>query len=85
MSVKIDELVSVELIFDSRKKSVYPRRLKWQNRIYAIDKIGLHHTVRRGRDLFHIFSVSARNSFFRLSFNTDNLHWRLEEVEEGIN
>lgn len=82
MSVKIDESVSVELIFDSSKKSVYPRRFKWQNKIYTIDKIGLHHTVRRGRDLFHIFSVSAKDTFFRLNLNTDNLHWRLEEVDE---
>lgn len=61
-----------------------PRWVKWRGRIYQIKKIGLHHTYRKGRTLFHIFSVATKTVFFRLKLNTDNLSWRLEEIDNGL-
>jgi len=84
MIEKISVPVSVTLSFDSNNRKVFPKWLIWNGRLYPILKIGLHHTFRQGRTLFHVFSVVSKNLFFRLVFNTDNLHWRLEEISDGL-
>jgi len=78
---KIHEEVSVSFVFDSREKRVYPKSVLWKNKHYLITKIGLHHKYKEGKTLYHVFSVTTQTCFFRLLFNTDNLHWTLEEVE----
>lgn len=78
--MKIDTPVSVISSFNHHLKSVAPRKILWAGREYYVTKIGLHHTHRVGRTLFHVFSVSANNIFLRLSLNTDNLFWKLEDV-----
>ncbi|OGM02881.1 hypothetical protein A2115_00115 [Candidatus Woesebacteria bacterium GWA1_41_8] len=84
MIEKVSVPVSVSLTFDSTKRSVFPKWLVWNGRTYPILKVGLHHTFRQGRTLFHVFSVVSKTLFFRLVFNTDNLHWRLEEISDGL-
>jgi hypothetical protein len=84
MIEKISVPVSVGLSFDSKKKKVVPKWLVWNGRLYPIIKIGLHHTYKQGRTLYHVFSVASKNLFFRLTLNTENLHWRLEEISDGL-
>ncbi len=84
MLEKISTPVSVNLVFDSVKKTVLPKSLVWNGRLYKIVKLGLHHTYRSGRTLFHVFSVVSDTLFFRLVLNTENLHWRLEELSDGM-
>jgi hypothetical protein len=84
MIEKIDAPVSVSFTFDSKRRSVRPKWLVWNGRLYPVVKIGLHHTLRRGRTLYHIFSVASKAMFFRLVLNTDTLHWRLEEISDGL-
>jgi hypothetical protein len=81
---KFSSPVSVSLAYDSKKTRVYPKWVVWNNRLYPVVKVGLHHTYREGRTLFHVFSVSSKSLFFRLVLNTDNLHWRLEEISDGM-
>lgn len=82
MIENIDVPISVSFVFDSDKRIVEPRAVKWNGKIYNIEKIGLHHTFRKGRTLFHVFSVVSKTLFFRLVLNTDNLHWRLEQIAD---
>ena len=82
--MKIDSPVSVDLSFDHRLRRVAPQKIIWNNREYMVTKVGLHHTYRTGRTLFHVFSVVSGNVFFRLVLNTDNLFWQLEAVEDGV-
>ncbi len=84
MLEKVSVPVSVSLSFDSVKRKVYPKWVVWNGRLYPVVKVGLHHTYRKGRTLFHVFSVASKNMFFRLVFNTDNLYWRLEEISDGL-
>jgi len=84
MTQKISEPVSVSFTFDSLRRKVYPKWLVWNGKLYAIKKIGLHHTYREGRSLFHVFSVVSTTLFFRLILDTENLHWRLEEISDGL-
>lgn len=81
---KISVPISVSFTFDSQKRKVFPKWLVWNGHLYPIVKIGLHHTYHQGRTLFHVFSVASKNLFFRLVLNTENLHWRLEEISDGL-
>jgi len=82
MPEKIHESVSVDLVSEDHNGRIYPRFIKWHNRLYRITQVGLHHWLRKGRTLIHIFSVTDGNLFFRLAFDTDTLRWTLEEIEE---
>lgn len=83
MNEVINEKVSVITVFDRNKGVVIPQKIKWQGRIYTIEKIGYHHKMKEGRKLLHIFSVSNSSIAFRLRFDTETLHWTLEEVSDG--
>jgi len=74
----IQENVTVGIVGNS------PKYMIWKGRNYAINKIGLHHSQRVGRTLYHIFSVISGSLFLRLRLNTDNLLWNLEEISDGI-
>ena len=84
MIEKIDVPISVSFNFDSKRRRVFPKWVIWDGRLYPIAKIGLHHTFRQGRTLYHVFSVASKTLFFRLVLNTENLHWRLEEISDGL-
>lgn len=84
MTQKISESVSVSLTFDHVKKSIFPKKVLWNGRVYEVTKVGLHHTYREGTTLYHIFSVATETLFLRLKLNTDNLYWKLEEVSDGL-
>jgi len=78
MSEQIAEKVVVGLV------SGLPKWLIWRERRYQIEKIGLHHTYREGRTLYHVFSVVSDTLFLKLRLDTENLTWCLEEVDNGI-
>ncbi len=84
MIQKISEPVSVGLAFYHRKMESIPRWVTWHGRTYRILKIGLHHTYREGRTLYHVFSVTTKNLFLRLKLNSENLSWKLEEISDGL-
>lgn len=77
MTEPINEKVSVGM-------NEYPRWIKWKDKVYRVEKVGLHHTYREGKTLYHVFSVATKTLFMRLILNTDTLDWRLTDVENGI-
>lgn len=84
MQETINEKVSVITVFDRNRGIVIPQKIKWQGRVYSIDKIGYHHKVKEGKKLIHIFSVANNSLAFRLRFDSENLHWTLEEISDGL-
>lgn len=84
MLQKIDGPVSVGVSFDHTKRKISPRWVVWEGRLHSIIKVGLHHTYRTGRTLYHVFSVSSKTLFFRLILDTDTLHWKLSEISDGL-
>jgi hypothetical protein len=83
MAEAIDESVSVDLLSNHLKGQVYPWAIHWRGTKYYMKKVGFHHTVRGGRTLFHVFSVTDGTTFFKLQLNTETLGWRLLEVDSG--
>lgn len=86
MREKINEEVSVVMYYSARKRIGLPHTISWQNKEYLVGKIGYHHKVTEGRTLHHIFELVVKESplWMRLNFNTDNLHWTLEVVSDGL-
>jgi hypothetical protein len=76
--MNINEKVTVGMVND------VPKYVLWKGRNHTVTKVGLHHLYRQGKTLYHIFSVVADTLFMRLKFDTDTLHWTLEESESGI-
>lgn len=81
MSQAIDESVSVDLLSNHTSGKVYPWVIHWRANRYLVTKVGFHHTLRDGRILHHIFSVTDGNTYLKLQFNTETLMWRLLEVD----
>ncbi len=81
MAEVINESVSVALWSNQATKTILPYSVYWHGRRYPITKVGFHHTVRLGRVLTHIFSVTDGSTFFKLIFDTETLMWTLAEVE----
>lgn len=65
-------------------QKVSPRWVVWEGKTYEVTKIGLHHTFRQGRVLYHVFSVETPTLFLRLVLDTETLRWRLEEISDGL-
>jgi hypothetical protein len=84
MIQKVSVPISVSFTFDHKKGKAVPKALVWEGRLYPVSRVGLHHTFRKGRTLYHVFSVASKTLFFRLVLNTENLHWRLEEISDGL-
>lgn len=82
MITKINESISVKLVYNHLKKSVKPTEIYWRNRQYVVSRIGLQHTFYSGKILKHVFTVVSGETAFRLSLNTETLHWILEEVSD---
>jgi hypothetical protein len=83
MIQKLKTPVSATLFYDHRTRKVMPQTVIFDGREYRIVKVGLHHTFREGKTLFHVFSVASEAVFFRLVLNTENLFWTLEEISDG--
>ena len=75
---KIDQPVEVLVAF--RKEHPEPMVFKWGTQYYQIRKVNLVHSERSGREKVYYFSVSDEANSYRLSFRTESLAWRLEEL-----
>lgn len=84
MIQKVSAPISVDLLYDHRKHTVVPRQIFWDGQTFRIAQVGLHHTFREGRALFHIFSVVSQGLSFRLKMDTESLSWTLEEISDGL-
>lgn len=82
MIQRVNTPVSVNLVFDHKRRSVYPKYILWEGKVYQVTKVGLHHTYRLGKTLYHVFSVECPALFFRLVLDTESLHWRVEEIAD---
>ncbi len=78
MFVDVDEIVEVVTVF--KKDRALPVLLKWGGREYKIKSIDFVHQTHEGETLIHHFAISDSSNSFKLSFNTANLRWTLEQV-----
>jgi hypothetical protein len=58
-------------------------KIRWRGKEYTITKLTYHHKVWEGRTRVHKFAVTTGGLDFRLTYDTENLFWLLEEVSDG--
>ena len=80
----LSERISVAMNYDHTKNKAYPKWIHWNNRLYPISKIGLHHTYKKGETLYHVFSVKTTTLFMRLVLDTKNLNWTLDQIYDAV-
>lgn len=82
----INEEVSVVMYYSAKKKLAMPHIMSWRGEEYDVGEIGYHHKIINGKCLHHIYEFTDKTGsyWFRLNMNTDNLHWTLEVVSDGI-
>lgn len=81
----IHEKVEVILVFrllPQPDTKIY--KLKWRGKYYIVLKHAYHYKIWQGRTRVHKFTVSSDTLDFRLSYDTENLQWVLEEVSDGF-
>lgn len=85
MREKINEEVSVVMYYSARLRRPIVHAIGWQNKEYLAGKLGYHHTIKNGETLHHIFELIDKDEtiWFRLNFDTSNLHWTLEAIHDG--
>ena len=59
-------------------------KIRWRGREYMIMKLAYHYKVWEGRTRVHKFAVSTGTLDLRLTYDTENLFWTLEEVSDGF-
>jgi hypothetical protein len=59
-------------------------KIRWRGREYMIMKLAYHYKVWEGRTRVHKFAVSTGTLDLRLTYDTENLFWILEEVSDGF-
>jgi hypothetical protein len=76
--------ISVKLVFDHKKRRVFPSELLWEGRAYKVKQVGLHYSYKNGTTLYHTFAVSCGELSFKLVFDTATLFWAVEEISDGL-
>ncbi|PIR43079.1 hypothetical protein COV24_04585 [candidate division WWE3 bacterium CG10_big_fil_rev_8_21_14_0_10_32_10] len=75
--------IDVIAIFKFGDPSVY--KIKYKGKEYKVEKTGIHYTQQVGNTLYHNFGLVSEGTFFKISFNTKTLNWRLlEESQNSI-
>lgn len=63
MIQKLSAPISVAAVFDHKVRAFVPKKVLWEGREHTIIKVGLHHTFRQGRTLYHVFSAASETLF----------------------
>ena len=70
----------VDVTVDFIGNRVRPKTVRWDDRVYKMEKVNLiHPTKEEGKQVFY-FSVSDNDNFMKLRLDTINLEWRLVEL-----
>lgn len=75
----INEPIDVICVF-KKGTLLEPKRFRWKEHQYQIRAINLSYRANEGSTACYYFDVSDEANYFKLSFNTRTLQWRLEEL-----
>jgi len=78
MQTELDEKIDVLAKFKGGE--ITPLLFKSQNRVYKIDSINLRYEFIEGDVKFISYSVNSESNTFKITFNTKEMEWKLEEI-----
>lgn len=76
---KIDEQIAVAAVFTEAGK-VKLKSFRWRGQVFLVKQVQLVSQLYKGQFLVYRISVSNGEGAFKLMFNTESLHWFLEEA-----
>jgi len=79
----VNEKISVVMVSSKKHNKAYPYKMRWKEREIVFSETTYHHMIREGRLVSHIFHTTDKITDYKLSFDTQNLSWRLLEVSDG--
>ncbi len=74
----IDEPIRVLAVFAGGR--IDPRRFRWGERTYTIDRINGRWTDRDGHGYVLHYSVQVGNETYYIHFSSADVQWRLDQV-----
>lgn len=81
MPVQIYEPISVVVVFSHG--TLKPILFRWQNKKITIDRISFHWQTNEGTSKLLHFSAVVGQDVYELVFNSKELTWRLEQIENN--
>ena len=76
----VGETISVIASF-GRSHRIKPVRFNWSGKLFEIKEITYTWKTEEGKKNIHHFSVTDGRTLYELTFDTDSLMWRLENLE----
>lgn len=73
----------IDVLVAFMKNKVLPLSFRCSNRKYSVNKVNMVYSGWNGRNKWYYFAVSSNDDNFKLSFNTENNKWFLEEAYYG--
>lgn len=70
----------ISILVNFGQDKIMPLAFKWRNKKYKIEKLNLVHKKRDGNNTIYYFNVSDNANYFKLSFSTKDLGWKIEEL-----
>jgi hypothetical protein len=78
--VYVGETISVIASF-GRSHRIKPVRFNWSGKLFEIKEITYTWKTEEGKKNIHHFSVTDGRTLYELTFDTNSLLWRLENLE----
>lgn len=75
---KVDEPVSVLGVFQN--SSFIPKKFKWHNRSYPVEKVTSTHVVEDGRVAKRCYAILSQGNLYLLEYNRTSESWKLSQV-----
>ena len=76
----VGETISVIASF-GRSHRIKPVRFNWSGKLFEIKEITYTWKTEEGKNNIYHFSVTDGRSLYELTFDTNSLLWRLENLE----
>lgn len=71
----------IDVLASFSHDGIVPRRLRWNGRLYTVDRVHSHWVHRDGDRLEHHFSVRVNDAdLFQLCLSLPSMTWTLERV-----
>jgi len=75
---KVNDQIYVTIEFS--KQGPKPQKFIWKNKEYDIKNINFVHQSKEGDTLLTHFSVSGKTDSYKITFNSKDLSWKLNEI-----
>lgn len=79
MGPEIAEVIEVATVFKGGQAQ--PVAFRWHQNFFRIKRVNLFYKSRLGRDLLYFYSISSdKDDTFQISFNPNQLVWKLDQL-----